>query len=297
MGIFDRFFKKKELGLPKGLTWSFINGMWTPYSQNDSTYIEKAYKAIPVVYGIISEIIDRASDAPAEIYRVKNEKASKAYWNELSKGKNGRAMAYKAMAYEKLSDIDILDVFENPNPTMTGKELREASMGYLLLTGNAIEYNATLNMGLRKGNIKEIWSIPSPCVQMEFDENLRQPLKGYTVSYYGETIPRELITHVKYFNPIADTASINETFWGLSPLRSSNFLISQKRDSDVAQGSLFKNMTPAGLIVGNGNEGYGELSAEQAVAINDHFRQNHMGVYNAGDILECGVEPTDSKDI
>ena len=294
MDIIQKLFspsnQKKELGLPKGLTWGLFSGMWMPYDEKDTTYINKAYKAIPIIYGIISEIIDRASDAPPQIYRIVDEKAAKSYFNHFknyngSKDAKVKLKALRVKAFEELENFDLLDVFVNPNPTMTGKELRESSMGYLLLTGNSIEYNASPSIGIRAGNIREIWSIPSPCVQLEFNSNLRDPLTGYTISYYQETIPKEKITHVKYFNPIASTQDFREMFWGLSPLRSATRLISQKNNADIAQGSLFKNMAPAGLIVGNNTQGVEQATPEQAVAINDHFRQNHMGVYNAGDIL------------
>jgi HK97 family phage portal protein len=117
-----------------------------------------------------------------------------------------------------------------------------------------------------------------------------------------DIIPKEMITHVKYFNPISSTTNIQESFWGLSPLRSAVRLISQKRDADIAQGTLFKNMSPAGMIVGNTADGYGELDEVEALAINKHFKDSHMGVYNAGDILvtpanvrweEIGLSPVD----
>jgi HK97 family phage portal protein len=209
----------------------------------------------------------------------------------------------RTKAFEQLYDHPILEVFENPNPTMTGKELRESSMGYLLILGNAIEYNLSPDSGLRKGIPREIWSIPTPCVRPVFSENFRDPLKGYVISYMGEkAIEKAKITHIKYFNPVSSSTAIQDTYWGLSPLRSAHKIISQKLDADVAQGTLFKNMSPAGLIVGNSQEGYGELDETEALNINSHFRKSHMGVYNAGDILvtpanvrweEIGLSPVD----
>ena len=85
------------------------------------------------------------------------------------------------------------------------------------------------------------------------------------------------------------------SFWGFSPLGSSKNQISQKRYADTAQGNLFANMGPSGIISGNNSAGSVqgvELTPEQAVAVNDQFRQNHMGVHNAGDII---ITPADVK--
>lgn len=299
--------QKKGFSYSPGMTWTFIGGIWSPVEQNDSLYIDRAYKTIPIIQGMVSEIIDKASDAPPQIMRVKNEKAASQYFyaskNVTSPTSKVMMKALETKAFEQLYDHPILDVFENPNPTMTGKELREASMGYLLILGNAIEYNMSPDLGARKGVPREIWSIPTPCVRPVFSENFRDPLMGYVISYMGEkAIEKAKITHIKYFNPISSSTAIQDTYWGLSPLRSAHKIISQKLDADVAQGTLFKNMSPAGMIVGNSQEGYGELDETEALNINDHFRKSHMGVYNAGDILvtpanvrweEIGLSPVD----
>lgn len=299
--------KSKSYGLPTQFSWQLTNGLWMPYTSRDDTYIDKAYKAIPIIQGIISEIIDKASDAPPMIMRIKDRASAKSYYRYsqgmVSKDSKCAMKALRAKAFEQLDDHDILSVFDSPNQYMTGKDLREASMGYLLLLGNAIEYNASPSSGPRKGVPRKIWSIPTPCVVPKFQSNTSDPLVGYSVSYMDEDIiPREKITHVKYFNPISSTTNIQESFWGLSPLRSAVRLISQKRDADIAQGTLFKNMSPAGMIVGNTADGYGELDEAEALAINKHFKDSHMGVYNAGDILvtpanvrweEIGLSPVD----
>lgn len=313
MDLIKKLFSNNKLTGQKGLSfspstqWTFIGGVWTPMEQNDALYVDRAFKAIPIIQGMVSEIIDKASDAPPQIMRIKNEKAASQYFHSAKNATTptGKVMmkALKTKAFEQLYDHDILDVFENPNPTMTGKDLREASMGYLLILGNAIEYNMSPDGGARKGIPRQIYSIPTPCVRPVFSDNWKDPLKGVIVSYMGETIvPSDKITHVKYFNPIAGTMLVQESYWGLSPLRSAHKMISQKHDADIAQGTLFKNMSPAGMIVGNSQEGYGELDEQEALNINGHFRKSHMGVYNAGDILvtpanvrweEIGLSPID----
>src|SRR5690606_37747800 len=96
---------------------------------------------------------------------------------------------------------------------------------------------------------------------------------------------------VKYWNPIYADNQFIESYNGLSPLRSSTNLVSQKKYSDIAQGTLFANMAPAGTVSGNANDKM-DFTQEQGTDINDHFRNNHMGAHNAGDIM---VTPADVK--
>lgn len=311
MDIFKSLFQapgKKELGLPAQANWSLIKGLWVPFSEKDHVYIEKAFKAIPIIQTIINQIIDRASDAPGVIMRVKDKKAYQNYYSRVKYANNDQARiqakAWAVKALEQMDNHDFIEVMDNPNPIQTGKELREDQMGYLLLTGNSIEYAASPGAGSMKGQPRELWSIPSPCVSPVMSGNRREPIEGYTIDYMGgEPIPERQITHVKYFNPVSSVdRGIESMFWGLSPLRSSISLISQKKYADIAQGTLFANMAPAGLISGDTRDDRGELQEEQALSINEHFQKNHMGVYNAGDILvtpanvkwvDIGLSPAD----
>jgi HK97 family phage portal protein len=123
-----------------------------------------------------------------------------------------------------------------------------------------------------------------------------KPVRGYAITYnFQNEIPIEQITHFKYFNPIGENEGFENSFWGLSPFRSFTNQASQKRYADIAQGSLFANMGPSGIISGN-RVGQGDqtpiLTQEQASAIDDTFIQNHTGVYNGGNFF---VTPSDLK--
>lgn len=299
MNIFPSF-KKKEAGLPKGLMWGNIGGLWAPYDSKDGTYIDRAYKAIPIVQSIVSKIAEKASDAPGQLLKIKNDRKAKEYFLKqkyaVTQEKKLELRIIKTKAFDQIDSHPFIDLIENPNPTQTGRQLREDEYGYILITGNAIEYAAMPGVGSRGSQPIELWSIPSPCVRPVMSGDRRNPISGYAISYtYGETIPENDITHFRYFNPISFNNGFEESYWGLSPLRSNLSNISQKKYADVAQGSLFANMAPAGMISGNsGTAGSvrGELTQEQALDVNDAFRENHMGVHNAGDII---VTPADVK--
>lgn len=296
--------QKKELGIPQS-DWRIINGQFVPMSDNGETYINKGYKSIPYIYSIISQIIDKASDAPLMVMRVVDEEKANAY-KLLTKGSQSeasllKASVLKAQAYEKVEGHEFLELLKKPNPLDTEKTLKESLLGYLQLTGNAYLYGATPGVGVNALKPQELWTIPSPCVEIVAGTR-RDPIKGYKISYYQDgIIGSDKIMHLKYFNPVATYDDLTHLY-GLAPLHSACKLMSQIEAADNATGTLFKNMGPAGVL--SGTDDPSMLTEEVAVGIKDKFRQQHMGVFNAGDIIvtpaqvtwqQIGVSPVDLK--
>ena len=302
MNIFKAFspVKKKELGLPAGVQWQFVNGIFVPYDNLDSVFITKGFKAIPIIQSLVSKIAEKAADATPQVMRIKDKRSAAKYFSQvkyLKDRKGAQELAeLRVKAFEQIDDHPFLAVMDSPNPMMTGRELREAGFGYILTTGNAIEYAASPGVGSRGKQPVELWSIPSPCVKPVLSGDRRNPIQGYAVTYaYNKTIPKSQIAHFKYFNPVGESQGYESSFWGFSPLGSARNQISQKRYADLAQGNLFANMGPSGIISGNTGSGsvqHPELTEDQAVAINDSFVQSHTGVHNAGSII---VTPADVK--
>src|SRR5690606_34395344 len=119
----------KEAGLPQGLMWNNIGGLWIPLDNKDSTYVDEAYKAIPIVQMVVSKIADRAADAPGQIMRVKSQKLAKEYFLKqkyaVTNEKRIELSALKTKAFEQLDSHPFLDLMENPNPLQSGRQLRE----------------------------------------------------------------------------------------------------------------------------------------------------------------------------
>jgi HK97 family phage portal protein len=302
MNLFKAFApqKKKELGLPVGVQWQMIKGLYIPYDNLDSVFIEKGFKAIPIIQSLVSKIAEKASDATPQVMRIKDKKAASKYYSSHKYAKSQqdfqKLAELRVKAFDQVDNHPFLDVMDNPNPIMSGRELREASFAYCLITGNAIEYAASPGSGERAKEPRELWSIPSPCVKPVLSGNRRDPIEGYAVTYaYNQTISKSNISHFKYFNPVGESQGYENSFWGFSPLGSSRNQISQKRYADLAQGNLFANMGPAGMISGNASKGTlaaPELTPDQAEAINDDFVQNHTGAHKAGSII---ITPADVK--
>lgn len=299
--------EKKALGLPYP-NWQLVNGMWVQWADNHEKYVG-AYKSLSYIYSIIKTISDKSSDAPWQVMTETNSRAAKGYKAASAGVQNSGSirnlMRLKAQAFDDVESHPFLDLLEKPNPISTQKQLRWELAGYLLLTGNAYLYAATPGVGSNANRPVELWVIPSPCVEI-VSGTRRNPVAGYKISYFTEEIiPPEKIIHIKYFNPVTDPIG-GQWLYGQPPLKAARSLMGRMEAAETASGTLFKNMGPPGILSGKmvGNQGVNTFNQAQAVAIKDSFRQQHMGVHNAGDIVvtpaevswtSIGVSPVDLK--
>lgn len=235
---------------------------------DSGTYIDDGYKANAYIYSVVSAIADKASSPTGNVYR------------------NG----------EIVKDHEFVKLLDAPNDMHTGKTFREEFYGYCLITGNAFMHATKSSDGKR---VIELWNVPSPCVEIKFGTRL-QRVKGYKISYIKERLIRaDEMAHMTYFNPQSGEDINADSLMGLSPMKAIAGVIQQSQDSEVAQGTLFKNMHPSGILTGDGND---EFDEEEARSIQDRFRQYHTGVHKGGDIIvtpakvswqNIGISPVD----
>lgn len=282
---------RKSLGIPAP-SWSFINGIWVPMLDNPDKYIREGFKANSYVFSIVSHIVDKASDAPGGVFRVKNtDKASK--FKMLRKGDGDHmsrlnAKVLKSQAFDEVDNHPFMELMKRPNPLQSGKQFRRDLMGYYEICGNAYAYAATPGIGINANTVKQLWVVPSPCVTIESGTRV-EPVRGYKVSYYGDdVIPKQKIIHMKSFNPVVDYTG-GEWLYGMSKMQSLRMDLSEYKAAQTAQGTLFANMGPRGIISGNSEYGPDE---ETAIAMNDRFIQMHTGPVHGGGYM---VTPADVK--
>lgn len=281
---------RKSLGAPAP-SWSFINGMWVPMVDNPDKYIREGFKANAYVFSIVNHIIDVASNAPGGVF--KQVDAAKAEKFRLLRKSDDfmsilSARIAKSQAFDEVGDHPFMELMKRPNPLQSGKQFRRDLMGYYEICGNAYAYAATPGVGINANTVKQLWVIPSPCVTIETGTR-SEPIRGYKVSYYGdELIPRNKIIHMKSFNPVVDYTG-GEWLYGMSKMATLRSDLSEYKAAQTAQGTLFANMGPRGIISGNSDFGPDE---ETAIAIHDRFVQMHTGPMHGGGYM---VTPADVK--
>lgn len=282
---------KKSLGMPVP-SWSLINGLWVPMVDNSEKYINEAYKANGYVFAIVTHIVDKASDAPGQLFRITDEGKAKR-WKMMTKD-NGdfhsmmKARVLKAQAFEEIPEHPFIQLLAKPNPMQSEKQFIREFLGYFEITGNSFVYAATPGYGINANNPRQLWVVPSPTVQIVQGDRMN-PVSGYKISYYGDdVIPASKMIHLKSFNPVTDYTG-SEFLYGMSKLRSLRADISQYKEAQLAQGTLFHNMGPRGIISGNDDYGPDEGTA---IAIKDKFEAMHTGTLQGGGIM---VTPADVK--
>ena len=293
--------QQKSLGLPYP-EWTLIRNMWVQMTDDTSKYIDLVYKGNVYAHAIINHIIDKASDAPGGIFKIADKKKAKAFFSVKKGAYTAQSMltlmALKAQAFEEVDDHPFMDLMETPNPIMSGKQLRRELMGYERITGNGYMYAVISGIGER-GNIpQQLWIIPSPCVEIVMGTRI-DPVKGYKISYFVEDIiPAEKVMHMKTFNPIADPINSN-WLYGMAPAQAGRRTLGEFDAAETAQGTLFKNMGPGGILSG---EEKGGITEAQGAMIQDKFTQRHTGLVNGGGIVvtparvswqEVGLSPVD----
>lgn len=276
MSIFDRFFKK---AINLNVNWTISkSGEWIYPDSKSDTYIDKGFKELPNVYGLIEAILSKSTIVPFEVFKVKSRSKELKYKAMMESGNYIKALQYKAEAYEKVDNSGIEELLLNPNDYQTSNDLNYDLDGYKLLTGNSYAYF------IKVGSTMELHSIPSPCVDIMVSGSPFSPKKQYKVNYLENTLPGEEVLHFKKWNPITSGQSPTKQHKGLSPLQSCRLLLGRYKNADLTQGFQFENMGPGGMITGATSTADG-LTTEQAQAIQDKFKQQHQGVHKAGDIL------------
>lgn len=284
MGTFDKIREKAISMLGKkainlNVKWTISkSGEWIYPDSKSDTYIDKGFKELPNVYGLIEAILSKSTIVPFEVFRVKSRSKELKYKAMMESGNYIKAIKYKAEAYERVENSGIEELLINPNEYQTGTDLNYDLDGYKLLTGNAYAYF------IKIGSTMELHSIPSPCVDIKVSGNPFSPKFAYQVNYLENTLKEEEVLHFKKWNPITSGQSPTKQFKGLSPLQSCRLLLGRYKNADLTQGFQFENMGPGGMITGATSTADG-LTEEQATAIQDKFKQQHQGVHKAGDIL------------
>lgn len=277
MGFLDWFKQKAQNNY--NVRWTINNqGEWVYPDAKSDTYIDKGYKELPNVYGLIEAIVSKSKIVPFEVFKVKSKSKELKYKALMESGHYIKAMQYKAEAYEKVDNSFIEELLLRPNDYQTTTQFNEELDGYYLLTGNAYAYM------IKAGSTGELHSIPSPCVDIKVSGGPFSPKFAYQVNYLESTLSGEEVMHFKKWNPITSGQSPTKQFKGLSPLQSCRLLLGRYKNADLTQGFQFENMGPGGMITGATSTADG-LTTEQATAIQDKFKQQHQGVHKAGDIL------------
>jgi len=262
-------------------------GQWFWPDDNQDVYIQKGYKDLPNVYGIISLIAQKSAIVPFEVFRITNKGQERKYRAKIKLAKSPKdyaeAMTLKHMSMQKVENTDLEALLNNPNEFQSTEEMFEQLDGYKLLTGNSYLWAWTPGVGINSSKPMELHVPPSTMVSI-VTGNMANPVREYKFNFLTEAVESQNVAHFKTWNPLMSGNNPFDAVYGMSPLISCRRLMEKYKVADVAQGSMFHNMTPAGILSGDSQSVKG-MSQEQAVAVRDSFKQKYGGYEKAGEIV------------
>jgi HK97 family phage portal protein len=256
MNIFKQLFQKaaKATGM-KNLLNRILYQMTGQVSYlldaNIENYINHGYKGNVHVYSVTTAIMQRITGIP-----------------------------FKHMMNDKeIVNSELIKLLNNPNPMQSQDEFIEAYAGWMLLTGNAYQYNMSPDEGLNKGKPVETYWLPSQFTEI-IGGGITEPVKGYRINIghgYSFVIPAEKVIHYKYFNPGADNNGAQ--LYGQSPLEAGFVSVQAGNDGAKALSRAYQHGHPAGILTGTKDEGL-EYTEEQITKLNERWERKFGGAEN-----------------
>ena len=181
-------------------------------------FIKDGYKANPMLFAIINWITKRASKVEWQLLDVTNPKEP-----------------------EEVFDHDYLTLLNHPNPMQSKREFYESAIGYKKITGETFIHGVSPENGINMGIPKEMWVIPSPIMEVEFD-GVGMP-SGFAIVGVGRSteVPVEQMMYLREFNP-------GENNRGLSPIEAGAKVVSMSNDAYEANMRLLQNAGAKGIL-------------------------------------------------
>ena len=255
--------------------------IWNP--ENDDTYINKGYMFNSTVYSIINLITKTACMIPFQVYEVKNENELKRYKSLTNGLANGyslqKAQLQRKHALAELSDTEIHELLERPNPAQSYSSWIQEIIAFGKLTGNRYIYGIKPESGPNISKWQELYVLPSQSVEIN-SNGIFEPVSSYTLDYSGSYhMNAEDICHIKDFNPYYDGTGSH--LYGMSPLKAGLRSLDANNEAVTTGVKYLQNQTSRGVLMSD----EGDLNEVQAKQLKDKFRQQYQGSDNAGDII------------
>lgn len=266
---------------------------------NNENYINEGYKKNSTVYSIINLITRNAMMVPFKVYEVKDQKLAKDYTAMTSglstKGALMKAATLKARSFTEVTQSDILEVLQNPNPMESWSSFITNYIGFGKLTGNRYIYGAKDG----GGKIREMFILPSQ--HMEIISGGRfDPIKGYNLEVSDGSMvdfTNEEICHIKDFNPNFDFSGSH--LYGQSPLEAAFRVLETNNETINTAKKQLQNQAARGLLVAKEMDGIDEAQAKQLDnALIRKMKDNRGGVAMTNQPMEWinfGLSPADME--
>lgn len=267
--MFGLFSKQKEADKQFNLALENLFQYWgqdLPILNSDAhDYINRIWKNIPIVYECTNIIYKKVVKTPLVFYRVKNERASKAYKN-MQRKDTPEALVLKSQAYEEVDVPALSKLLEQPNGQQDWNNFVGIWVLSYLLTGNSYVWK---DVSRTTKKPLEIWAFPSLQIN---SGGIYNPVKNYSQFHNTDSernYPAEQVYHTKTPNP--NFTTMGDQLYGVSPLRA---YLEPLRTIEEANTQASKQMRNGGVLaLISPARAEDQLSRDQREAFMDKFKK------------------------
>lgn len=291
------------------VTMEILKGVVTWSGQNAQAFVDQGYADNDIIYSIVNMITDKAKISGWSAYKKKNtpagKKAFKQYEAKMKAVKSVKSDAMaakinwnkiqelKEAAFEPYDSDDKLNqLLDLPDPdgNTTWSQLVEASISFLLITGNTFIYGPQIQAGKNIQKPLFLLALPSQWMSIIADlQALCARAKGYRLymgAGIGFPIPKEEIIHIAKFNPMWNASG--QQLYGMSPLQPLRRRITRMNESLTASVANLQNGGPAVVLSLENIEGMDQdVAAEQVTALRQKLVE-YSGSQNKNRIAVSG---------
>lgn len=297
MNIFKKFLS--SIGIPttnryNQAVYQYLNDgsvIWMPDKPQE--YIDSGYYLNPDVYAAVQTIVNIASVAPLNLYRIRpDQKKSyqkyKALCAGVPDGENLKQRAYyRTKALEEVDGHKLLDKLNKPNEWQSGGELLANLYGFRLITGNAYLYKSRAQVG--SPTVEKLYILPSQHMTIK-SGGVMAPVGKYVYQAgmgKEEFEPNDVIHNRSW---TLDYSYPGSHLFGISPLKAARRSITMSNDGREAQTAMLKNKGAKGLMAFDvAASGLKEQpTKEQLQDLKDEFNEKNGGVYSTGSFKNAG---------
>ena len=242
------------------LYWYMGQNQPVTYDENFDSYVENGYGGNSTLYSIVSFLSEKASAVP---YKVVTRGADGEYEDATSEGAD-----------------ELRKLLYAPNTFQSCREMKEQLYAFYLITGNGYLYAPKLPTGANEGRTNELFVAPSQYMEI-ISNGWMNPVKEYRVIYgsYHKRMPYEDVMHMKKANLSFEQGS---EWYGQSPLKAGNKILSKANSAEEAQMALYQNRGASGIISSDGGN-MGSFTEEQAAQLRNAYKQKYSGASKTGE--------------
>jgi HK97 family phage portal protein len=206
-------------------------------------YIEEAFDINHIVYTVVMRQAEMFAKAEPELWDCSKEEK------------------------QKIEDHPILEILDNPNPMMDGKQYAKLNYAFKRVTGNQYELGFRPDVGSNEGLIQQLYVLPPQYIDI-ISGGLFEPIQGYRNRFNTSVeFAAENVLHTKYINLDYDTSGTH--LYGMSPLKPGGRVVTVSNDQYTTEAKLLQNVGAIGSFTPK--DVYEKYTIDSAATFKENF--------------------------